>query len=223
VVDVAISTLAAAVAALTIWLIGRTDLRAGVIAAAFIVPIMIAEYAIAAGGILQHWERRPPPFVLAVAVPILLALVAASSSIGRTVAATSSFALLISIQAFRFPLELAMHHAATIGLMPPQMSYSGRNFDIVTGALALPVAWLSAKSITWRPVIFWWNLLGTALLVNIVAIAVASTPTFAAFGPERLNTWIADAPYVWLPTILVPAAAFGHVVIWRKLFSNIVG
>jgi hypothetical protein len=66
-------------------------------------------------------------------------------------------------------------------------------------------------------VIVAWNLLGTLLLVNIVSIAVASLPTFAAFGPDRLNTWVADPPYVWLPGVLVPAALFGHILTWRKL------
>ncbi|MDX1982954.1 MAG: hypothetical protein SFV51_21975 [Bryobacteraceae bacterium] len=82
------------------------------------------------------------------------------------------------------PLELVMHHAAAEGRMPVQMSYSGWNFDIVTGITAIPVA---------------------------------STPVFAAFGPDRLNTWIADAPFVWLPCVLVPAALLGHLLLWRKL------
>ena len=62
-----------------------------------------------------------------------------------------------------------------------------------------------------------WNVRGTLLLVNIVSIAIASTPIFAAFGPDRLNTWVADPPYVFLPSVLVPAAVFGHALTWRKL------
>ena len=101
--------------------------------------------------------------------------------------------------------------------MPAQMSYSGWNFDIVTGIFAIPVALLALRARPPRALITAWNVVGTALLVNIIAIAVASTPTFAAFGPDRLNTWVADAPYVLLPCVLVPAAVFGHVLVWRKL------
>ena len=36
---------------------------------------------------------------------------------------------------------------------------------------------------------------------------------------SHLNTWVADAPYVWLPGVLVQAALWGHLVIWRKLRS----
>ena len=45
--------------------------------------------------------------------------------------------ILVAVQGFRLPLELAMHRLYERGIMPEQMSYSGRNFDIVTGATAL--------------------------------------------------------------------------------------
>lgn len=60
--------------------------------------------------------------------------------------AASSFAWIIGIQSFRFPLELLMHRAATTGLMPPQMSYSGRNVDILSGLLAIVVAVAASRS-----------------------------------------------------------------------------
>jgi hypothetical protein len=140
--------------------------------------------------------------------------------VGGRIAASTSFAAIIGIQAFRFPLELVMHQATISGLMPVQMSYSGRNFDILTGILAIPVALVSMRSRPSRAVIIAWNVVGTLLLVNILTIAVASTPIFAAFGPDHLNTWVADAPYIFLPTVLVPAAVFGHALTRRKLSTE---
>ena len=215
----AIAALAVVVALLTVLLIARVDRRAAAIAAVVILVIMVGEHLLASRGILREWMRRPPPMMLGVAVPVLLALVTAASSLGHRIATTASFAAIIGIQAFRFPLELVMHQAAISGLMPPQMSYSGRNFDIITGILAIPVAWIAARSTRSRLLIMMWNAIGTLLLINIVTIAVASMPMFAAFGPARLNTWIADSPYVFLPAILVPAAVFGHALIWRKLLG----
>jgi hypothetical protein len=217
VIGIVILTLALIVAALTVALIARADRRAAVAAGTVVGLIMIAEYALASRGILREWSRRPPPLMIAVAVPLLLAIVVAASSLGRRIAASVSFAAIVAIQAFRFPLEIVMHEAATSGLMPVQMSYSGRNFDIVTGILAIPVAWIALRSPRSRGIVVAWNVIGTLLLINIVTIAIASTPVFAAFGPDRLNTWVADPPYVFLPTILVPAAAFGHALTWRKL------
>lgn len=216
-IAIGMTVLAVVVAALTVALVARAGRRPAIAAGLIIAVLMIADYALAAGGILRAWTRVPPPFMPAVAVPILLALVVACSTLGRRIAAAASFAAIIGVQAFRLPLELLMHRAATTGLMPEQMTYTGWNFDIVTGTLAIVVAWIAARAPHSRGVVFAWNLLGTLLLINIVTIAVVSLPMFAAFGPDHVNTWVADPPYVFLPTVLVPAAVFGHALTWRKL------
>jgi len=113
-----------------------------------------------------------------------------------------------------------MHQAAVTGIMPEQMTFTGDNFDILTGLTALPVAWLAASGWAPRWLVVGWNLMGSVLLVVIVGIAGASMPGIAAFGPERLNTWIADPPYIWLPGVLVQGALLGHLVVWRKLLSR---
>jgi len=50
--------------------------------------------------------------------------------------------------------------------MPVQMSYSGRNFDIVTGTSSILVAWLVASGRGGRRLVLLWNVLGLALLLN---------------------------------------------------------
>ena len=58
-----------------------------------------------------------------------------------------------------------------------------------------------------------WNLAGLALLVNIVSVAILSMPTpFRAFTNEPANTFVTQAPYVWLPVFLVQAAWLGHLL-----------
>src|SRR6267142_1721487 len=117
-IAIGMTVLAVAVAALTVLLIGRVGRGIAVAAAIVIALVMVGEYALASSGLLREWSRRPPPFMPAVAVPILLALVSALSVLGRRIAAAASFAAIIGIQAFRLPLELLMHRAATTGLMP---------------------------------------------------------------------------------------------------------
>ena len=120
------------------------------------------------------------------------------------------------------PLELVMHQAAREGTMPAQMTYTGGNFDIVSGVSAILVAALAARGLAPRWLLVAWNALGSVLLVTILVIAVVSLPTFAAFGsdPARLNTWVAYFPFVWLPAGLVSAAVLGHVLLWRRLWSR---
>ena len=83
-----------------------------------------------------------------------------------------------------------MPRAAAEGTMPPQMTYSGLNFDIVTGITALLVGGLALFGLAPHWLLVAWNALGSLLLAAIIVIAVASLPQFQAFGPEasRVNT-----------------------------------
>jgi hypothetical protein len=110
-----------------------------------------------------------------------------------------------------------MHALYERGIMPVQMSYSGLNFDIVTGATAIVVAVLVKMGYGGRWLIAAWNVLGLALLVNVVTVAIASTPLFTAFGEDRVVTFVAYPPFVWLPAVMVVAALAGHLVIFRAL------
>ncbi|WP_437619876.1 hypothetical protein [Sorangium sp. So ce1151] len=81
-----------------------------------------------------------------------------------------------------FPLELLMHRAALEGVMPAEMSYSGLNLDILTGARALVLAPLLALRRVPRWIVAGWNALGSALLFVMAAVALLSSPMVRAFG-----------------------------------------
>ena len=95
---------------------------------------------------------------------------------------------------------------------------AGRNFDIVTGVLAAALAlWLRAGHRT-RWLVVAWNIVGLALLVNIVTVAILSTPApIRYFMNEPANRLPSTFPYVWLPTFLVQAALFGHLLLFRAI------
>ena len=100
--------------------------------------------------------------------------------------------------------------------MPTEMSFSGYNFDIVSGISAIVVG-----IALWRGAPAWlakaWAVLGLILLVIVVGIALAATPLVHAFGPApHLNTFIAYVPFVYLPTVCVVAALASHIAILRR-------
>lgn len=211
--------LAIAVAAMlvtAVWF-ATGSIRVASITCLIVGALMTAQFAIASTGILREWERRPPPLLLLIVATLAVTLLFAFSRLGGAVAARLSFAALIGSQIFRLPLELTMRRAASEGVMPVQMSYSGFNFDILTGISAAVVCYLLATGKASRRAAAIWNIFGFCLLTNIVAIAVASLPLFKAFGEDRLNVWVTYPPFVWLPGVLVPFALLGHALIWRKL------
>jgi hypothetical protein len=172
-------------------------------------------------GFWADFDARPPHLPLLVLPALGLPTLLAFSRTGTRLAHGVPIALLVGFQAFRLPLELVMHQAAVEGTMPPQMTYTGSNFDIVTGISAAVVGAIAAWGHAPRWLLLAWNTLGTALLIAILVIAVASLPTFQAFGsdPSLLNTWVAYFPFVWLPAGLVSAAVLGHLLLWRRLLG----
>lgn len=194
---------------------GAARRRAVATAAAGAAIWMGGTWAVAASGVLRQWEATPPPFGLFVAAILALAALMSLTSYGDRLARGLPIWVLVAVQGFRLPLELAMHAMYERGVMPVQMSYSGRNFDILTGISALLVAWLVRTGRGGRRLVVAWNVLGLALLVNVVTVAILSTPRFRVFGDDRLNVWVTYPPFVWLPAVMVLAAFAGHFLVFR--------
>jgi hypothetical protein len=189
--------------------------RAGVVLA--LAVIMAAQFGLAYSGILGQWNRTPPPMALLLLVCFAITVGFAYSPIGQEMATRLSFAALIGAQAFRVPLELWMQHASVERVIPKQMTYSGSNLDIISGLTAIVVAVVAVQGLAPRWLLIGWNALGSLLLLNVIVIAVRSMPMMNAYGDYRMNTHVADAPFVWLPGVLVQAALLGHLLVWRKL------
>jgi len=191
--------------------------RAALVAGLVTFGWMSITWTAARSGILREWEHRPPPFAFLVVGVVGLAAVIAFSGVGQRLARFVPLWALVAVQAFRLPLELAMHAMAERGVMPDVMSYSGRNFDVVTGASAIVVALLAARGLAGRRLVMLWNVAGFLLLTNVVIVAILATPAIHYFGDQQLNVWVTYPPFVWLPAVLVLAALAGHLVIFRAL------
>ena len=217
--------LPAAVAMLFVWGIAAAWRRTGDTAGAAVAAVRASGFALiwmattlglADRGTFLNWDATPPPFALLVVALLALGFAIAFGPAGTRLAHLPLWTL-VAAQAFRLPLEISMHALVSRGIMPEQMSYSGRNFDVLTGASAIVVAALVAAGVAGRKTVMVWNVGGLVLLMNIVAVAILSTPRFAMFGPDRLNVFVFYPPFVWLPAVLVLAALAGHLIIFRAL------
>ena len=112
--------------------------RALVLSMITFVVMAVSAFA-ALSGKLSRFDSFPPPMLVMVFSTFAMAYAFGFSRFGRDGASQISFIALVGLQAFRLPLELVMHHAGTVGIMPEELSFSGYNFDIVTGAGALVI------------------------------------------------------------------------------------
>src|SRR5688572_26592343 len=100
--------------------------RTAVIVAIDSAAWMALTWIAASSGILQQWDRRPPPFLFVIVAMTVLSLILAFGGVGTRIAQHIPLWALVAIQSFRLPLEVAMHALVARGIMPSQMSYAGR-------------------------------------------------------------------------------------------------
>ena len=191
--------------------------RAAGLALVMTAAWMAVTWQAAASGTLRQWGALPPPFALLVVTILLLAMRLGWGPVGQRLAATFPLWSLVAIQGFRLPLELSMHRMYERGIMPVQMSYSGLNYDILTGILALVVAALVYTGRAGHRLVRLWNVIGLLLLINVVTVAILGTPRIRYFGDAHLNTWVTYTPFVWLPAVMVLAALAGHLIVFQAL------
>ena len=127
---------------------------------------------------------------------------------------------LVGFQAFRIVVELLIHQAVAEGVAPEQLTWTGRNFDMIAGVTALALFPFVDRVPRW--VLSAWNLLGAGLLLNVVVVAILSLPLpFQQFHP--VNAWVGFFPFAWLPLVAVMIAAIGHVALLRRLRADAAG
>jgi hypothetical protein len=178
---------------------------------------------VASSGLLSRADVMPPPMVVMILVVVGGSAFVGLSRITHSVVQDVPLVTLIGLQMFRLPLEMVMHHAAQAGIMPTELSFAGYNFDVITGIGAVAIYLLMKGGVHVGKGLVWvWNIWGLYSLLAILAIAVATAPFVHAFGtiPQHINTWVLHFPYVWLPTVLVPIAITGHLMVTRKLLSK---
>jgi hypothetical protein len=174
---------------------------------------------LSARGFFAQFDSVPPKPLLAVVLPIIILTILAFTKGFTTILSVTPAHWLVFFQSFRIAVELLLWQAYERGLLPVQMTFEGRNFDILAGVLALVAGYVMWKQPgVARTVGIIYNLVGLGLLLNIVIIAILSMPTpFRYFMNEPANTIVAQFPFIYLPGVLVVLAFVFHVFSLRQL------
>ncbi len=168
-------------------------------------------------GIFSNFQLFPVNAAPVIIIPLLTILLFSFSKTVKEILPHIPQQNIIKLQVFRFYVEVLLWALFASALLPVQMTFEGRNFDVITGVTALGVAWLITKDKFPKIAIILWNILGLGLLINIVAIALLSMPTpFRYFMNEPANTIVTGFPISLLPAFLVPLAYMLHILSLRK-------
>ncbi|MBK9177469.1 MAG: hypothetical protein IPM46_14275 [Flavobacteriales bacterium] len=202
-----------------LWLLAATRNRWFVLGA---VALGLVHWMLAERGIYDNTTAFPPPQAALLVPPAIALLIALALPRGRAWLRGLPLFALTAIHALRLPVELVLHDGFEAGLVPQDMTYSGFNFDIVSGLTALAMmAWLRSRRPPGRSVLIVWNCCCLVLLVIVVTTAVLSIPSAVQrINFDQPNVLVTATPWVLLPAVLVPAVLFAHIAALAQLLNR---
>lgn len=174
-------------------------------------------------GFLSSFESLPPRVTLVLVPPMIAMLVYTIRSKSlKAILRAIPIQWILYLQSFRVVVELMLWYQYELGLTPVQMTFEGRNMDIIAGITGPVVGYLYAKKgAGMRKLVIAWNFFGLALLFNILIVSILSFPTkFRYFMNEPANYIITEFPFIWLPGILVTIAYSMHFFSLKQVLSK---
>jgi hypothetical protein len=166
------------------------------------------------GAVRTHLMPLAPILLLSAGVG---AIWLAFGSVGTRIFKRYTFAVLLGFQSFRFLLELILHHWAERGTIPSTMSWNGQNYDVIAGLVSLVAIPFLNRS---RTLVWGVQLIGFGLLLNVMRVAVMSSPFWFAWKLESPLQVIMYYPYALIAPLCVGTALCGHLLVFRKLLSK---
>lgn len=210
---------------LTVALFYRTCSRVSVSLANKILMYLVVWIALqgllAASDFYLKTDTMPPRLALAV-VPAFVAIIYfLVTKKGQNFIDRLPLKDLTLIHICRVPVEIVLFWLFLNEQIPRSMTFEGRNFDILSGLTALPLALWAFKNseVKWNINLIW-NFVCLILVLNVVAIGILSAPTpFQQFAFNQPNIGVLKFPFVWLPSVIVPIVIFSHLVAIRQLLN----
>lgn len=178
--------------------------------------------AVAITGFFTVTSGMPPRFVPVLAVPLLAIAALFGTRKGRAFVSGLDPGVLVLLNTIRIPVELVLYGLFIHGAVPELMTFTGRNWDILSGITAPLIWWFGyRKCILPRAALIWWNVMCLALLFNIVINAILAAPfDFQQQAFDQPNVAIFYFPYVLLPGVVVPIVLFSHLALLRSLLMR---
>ena len=180
---------------------------------------MVLQGVVSASGFYLKTDALPPRFALTV-IPVFISIIYfLTAKRGQNFLDKLPLKDLTTLHVCRVPVEIVLLWLYQSQQIPQSMTFEGRNFDILSGLTAVPMAWLAFQNGEIKRIpLFIWNIICLALVLNIVTIGMLSAPTpLQQWAFEQPNVGVLKFPFVWLPSVIVPIVILSHLVAIRRL------
>jgi hypothetical protein len=204
---------------LTLWLFvksTRNKITVPIVCIAWLTITGLLAYK----GFFKDTSALPPRFIFAVAPPLLSIILLFATSAGKRFINDVDLHNITLLSVVRVPVELVLYWLFLHGAVPELMTFAGRNFDILAGITAPIVYFVCFRGggVSNRPLLLIWNFISLLLLLNIVINAILALPfPFQRFAFDQPNIAVLYFPFNWLPSFIVMAVLFSHLVAISRL------
>jgi hypothetical protein len=171
-------------------------------------------------GFYSDFTTFPPKFFMVVIIPLIVLIWTTTRPTTAEILQHIPAHRIVYLQSFRVFVEILLWMLFVDNLLPIQMTFEGYNLDVFSGLTAPIIGFMIRKNKS-RGLMIIWNVLCLGLLINIVTIAIVSTPTpLRIFMNEPANTIVTRFPIIWLPGLLVPLAYTLHILSLRQALRS---
>ncbi len=167
-------------------------------------------------------EALSPQLLLLILPSTLLPLLYLLTKRGKALIHNADDDFLHYVHTVRIAVEFVLLWLHKAQFLPVELTFEGWNYDIIIGMTAPFIAQMGfQKKLLTRKIIIGWNIIGMLFLANIVINAALSVPgPLHLLSPDMPNLAVLKFPYQLLPTLIVPALLFSHVVALIRLFNK---
>ncbi len=183
---------------------------------------LLIQAGIGLSGFYQNFDAVPPRFIFLLAPGFVIAALLFLTKGGKTFIQSLDLKWLTLLHTVRVPVELVLFYIFLGDLIPEDMTFEGKNFDIISG-LTAPLIYMVAfrGGGVKRKLLLFWNAISLGLLINILTIAVLSAKTpFQQIAFDQPNIGVMYFPLVWLPSVIVPLVLISQLASISKLLAK---
>lgn len=187
-----------------------------------VIAWVIVQGAISSTGFYTKTDVIPPRFILAIVPAFFTIILLFSHPKGRAFITKINSEDLTYLHTSRIFVELVLWWLFLSKYVPEDLTFEGRNFDILAGLTAPFVTYFGIhKKLINNKLILLWNIVCLGLLLNVVIMGVLSAPLpFQQLNFDQPNVGLLYFPYIFIPSVVVQLVLFSHLVEIRRLVSR---
>ncbi len=192
----------------------KNNLVLGIVLIWLVIQAILGIY-----GFYENTLSTPPRLIFMLAPTVLLIIWLFNFNKGKIFIDALNLKYLTLLHAVRIMIEIVLFQLFIAKVVPIDMTFEGRNFDILSGVSALFIFYFGyVKSIISKKIILIWNIVCLILVINVVIYGILSAPSIIQkLNFDQPNIAVLHFPFVWLASFIVPTVIFAHLVAIRRI------